>query len=165
MSEQGDMLKNKLFEKYTLAKNTVYPVWKRIGSDPQMFQGSVLADDETPSKYGATDDDELVVFVEEPVKVDSIIPCHCSSTKSSFQTSFTPFREHSTPSVVVKPSKEGSEKTESDMDYADRMMASGVYRAPLIEVANHPCLKQLFLNKLKNSDNKLYNVRRQECVL
>ena len=45
------------------------------------------------------------------------------------------------------------------MDYADRMMASGVYRAPLIEVANHPCLKQLFLNKLKNSDNKLYNVR------
>ena len=34
MSEQGDMLKNKLFEKYTLAKNTVYPVWKRIGSDP-----------------------------------------------------------------------------------------------------------------------------------
>lgn len=127
-------------------------------TERQMFHGSVIANDETPSKFGAEDGDELIAFVEEPVNEESVVPCRSAVSKSSFEPRFLSSRAHSTPSASVKSTVGEPVKTESDVDYADRMMASGVYRAPLIEVANHPCLKSLFLSKLKSSDNKLYNV-------
>ena len=126
-----------------------------------MFHGSVLAADETPSKYGAGEDDELIAFVEEPVSVESVVPCRSAASKSTFEPTFISSRARSAPSASVTSTAREPAKRELDTDYADRMMATGVYRAPLIEVANHPCLKSLFLNKLRNSDNRLYNVRAQ----
>lgn len=49
-------------------------------------------------------------------------------------------------------------RRESDEEYANRMIATGTYRSPLIEVASHPVLKGLFLKNLQDRDRRLYDV-------
>ena len=50
-------------------------------------------------------------------------------------------------------------RRESDEEYANRMIATGNYRSPLIEVASHPVLKGLFLKNLQDRDRRLYDVQ------
>lgn len=51
-----------------------------------------------------------------------------------------------------------NQEEETDAQYASRMIASGEYDAPLTEVADHPCLHDLFLTSLRDCNQRLYQV-------
>ena len=123
-----------------------------------MYEGSTISDDETPSLYSAQNDGELIAFVKDPEPVTTINTCRTVREKSAFESApFTIGRARSVPTVNVQ-SKTDDGRRESDEEYANRMIATGAYRSPLIEVANHPVLKALFLKNLLNRDRRLHDV-------
>ena len=81
---------------------------------------------------------------------------------NSFEPSISPFSQPEIIRSVVnmalpKPPVEVP-KYETDNEYATREFESGLYYAPLMEVANRPCLRDLFLDNLKRCNKKLHDV-------
>ena len=116
-----------------------------------------------PSDFGATDSDELICFVD--VVINENVSDKCSSSIRSapylnqrlFQNMnlITPINNQKpTPNQIVPPRPH----QETDAEYASRIIAEGKYIGPLIEVYNHNCLERLFLNTLRNHDQRLYQV-------
>ena len=124
-----------------------------------MYEGSTIGDNETPSLYSAQSGGELIAFVKDPEQVTTINTCRTVREKNTFETApFAIGRARPAPTVNVQPRRDDVVRRESDEEYANRMIATGTYRSPLIEVASHPVLKGLFLKNLQDRDRRLYDV-------
>ena len=120
-----------------------------------------------PSDFGATDSDELICFVD--VVINENVSDKCSSSIRSapylnqrlFQNMnlITPINNQKpTPKPTQNQIVPPRPHQETDAEYASRIIAEGKYIGPLIEVYNHNCLERLFLNTLRNHDQRLYQV-------
>lgn len=115
---------------------------------------------DTPEKYGATENDELSCFlsVEDKKEVKkSFTQVQNSYTSrlplASVSGNLANIHRPIIPSHIPKPL--------TDEEYCEQQLNSGRYYAPMMEVVNHPLLEETFLEKLKNVDRRLYDVR---CV-
>ena len=101
----------------------------------------------------------MIAFVKDPEQVTTINTCRTVREKNTFETApFAIGRARPAPTVNVQPRRDDVVRRESDEEYANRMIATGTYRSPLIEVASHPVLKGLFLKNLQDRDRRLYDV-------
>ena len=124
-----------------------------------MFEGSVVGEEETPSRYNATDDGELFCFISVEPDAQVISNGISSSKKMTFETSNRNLTQRvSVPAFVTSPLPSPAPKPLTDSEYASREMGTGKYCEPLMEVRNHPSLRKVFLKKLQDADNRLYGV-------
>ena len=103
---------------------------------------------DTPKQYGATEDDELSCFLSVEDKKE--IRKAFSQVKNSFTNRMPLASMNDNLGKVHRP---------SDDDYCEQQMNSGRYYGPMMEVVAHPPLESMFLDKLKNVDRRLYDVR------
>ena len=115
---------------------------------------------ETPSRYNATDDNELFCFISVEENTQVISNGISSSKKTTFEASSRASLSQrvSVPAVIQRPVPSPAPKPLTDSEYASREMSTGKYREPLTEVYNHPSLKKVFLKNLKELDSRLYGV-------
>ena len=115
-----------------------------------------------PSDFGATDGDELICFVD--VVMNNNMKDKSSSAMGD--TSFVNKKFFENMNLVHKPNPTSNPTAnqnqkphqETDAEYASRIISEVKFNGPLVEVYNHNCLYGLFLNTLRNHDQRLYQV-------
>lgn len=115
-----------------------------------------------PSDFGATDGDDLICFVDVVMNTNM----KDKSSSSMRDTSFVNKKFFDNMNLVHRPNQTPNQTPnqkqkphqETDAEYASRIISEGKFNGPLVEVYNHNCLNHLFLNTLRNHDQRLYQV-------
>lgn len=125
-----------------------------------MYEGAVIGDNDTPAMFGAQNGDTLTCYVKIHPRSNDIIINYNNMKNSTFGSRF-PYakKKSSTPSFLSKSAPVVAPRQETELEYAKRIIDSGIYTSALKEVHANRSLRSLFMDKLNQRDAKLYRVR------